>query len=56
MLSAALFGVQGKYYLFLPVANYYTPDGITLDQVGVEPTIKLDASQALDYVVGSLAD
>lgn len=55
MLSAAFFQVYGKYYLFLPIADYYTSDGKRLDQVGVEPDIPVEAESALDVAKQLLA-
>lgn len=55
MLSAAFFQVYGKYYLFLPIADYYTSDGKRLDQVGVEPDIPVEAESALDVARQLLA-
>lgn len=51
MLSAALFRVQGKYHLFLPIADYYNADLQRLDQVGVKPDIEVKADDALDHVL-----
>ena len=55
MLSAVLFQVYGKYYLFLPVADYYTSDSKRLDQVGVEPDVAVEAEKALDVAKQLLA-
>lgn len=54
MLSAAIFIVEGKYKLFLPVADFYTFDGKRLDQAGVEPDISVEPDQALNYVLENL--
>lgn len=54
MLSAALFQVKNKYYIFLPIADYYTSDFIRLDQIGVTPNIMVDQEKALDYVIENL--
>lgn len=47
MLAALPFVVSGKYMLLLPVADFYTHDGIRLDKVGVEPDIKVKSEDAL---------
>lgn len=51
MLSATIFQVQGKYHLFLPIADYYNADLQRLDQVGVKPDIEVKADDALDHVL-----
>jgi hypothetical protein len=51
MLSATLFQVQGKYHLFLPIADYYNAELQRLDQVGVKPDIEVKADAALDHVL-----
>lgn len=48
MLAASPFVVSGKYTLMLPVADFYTYDGIRLDKVGVDPDIKVKSEEALD--------
>ncbi|MCB0807495.1 MAG: hypothetical protein KDC05_17005, partial [Bacteroidales bacterium] len=54
MLSAAPVHVSGKYYLFMPIADYYTADGTRLDQQGVEPDIYVEPDKALPYVMNKL--
>ncbi|HDO26552.1 MAG TPA: hypothetical protein ENH02_00400, partial [Bacteroidetes bacterium] len=54
MLSATTVQVKGKYYIFLPIADFYTFDGIRIDQHGVEPDIKVKSQKALDYVLENL--
>lgn len=54
MLSAALFQIKNKYYIFLPIADYYTSDYFRLDQIGVTPNIIVDQEKALDYVIENL--
>lgn len=51
MLAATLFRIKGSYQLYIPIADYYTPEKERLDQVGVEPDIKVSADKALDYVL-----
>ncbi|MFA7687545.1 MAG: S41 family peptidase [Moheibacter sp.] len=51
MLSAAPFEISGKYKLFLPLADFYTYDGVRLDQVGVLPDIEIPSEQALGKVL-----
>lgn len=48
MLAASPFVVSGKYTLMLPIADFYTYDGIRLDKVGVSPDIKVRAEDALN--------
>lgn len=51
MLSAAPFQIFGKYKLILPIADFYTFDGIRLDQIGVAPDIETEPENALEKVV-----
>ena len=51
MLSAAMFDLSGKYKLFLPMADFYTFNGVRLDQVGVKPDIETESADALNKVL-----
>jgi hypothetical protein len=51
MLSATIIQLKDNFFLFLPIADYYTADKRRLDQVGVEPDIKIVADKALEYVL-----
>jgi len=51
MLSAANIHVMNNFYLFMAIADYYTPDKTRIDQVGVSPDIEVPADEALDYVI-----
>jgi peptidase S41-like protein len=48
MLAASPFVVSGKYVLMLPIADFYTYDGIRLDKVGVRPDIEVKSEEALN--------
>jgi hypothetical protein len=48
MLSATYFDISGKYKLVLPIADFYTYDGVRLDGVGVAPNIETTSENALD--------
>jgi hypothetical protein len=48
MLSACPFAVSGKYMLILPIADFYTSDGVRLDRVGVSPDIEVKSEDALN--------
>lgn len=48
MLSATLFDIYGKYKLFLPIADFYTYDGVRLEGIGVKPNIETTSENALD--------
>ncbi|MCF8307695.1 MAG: S41 family peptidase [Bacteroidales bacterium] len=50
MLSAVPLKITDKYYLFMPIADYYTNDGVRLEQKGVKPDIKIESQNALEYV------
>jgi C-terminal processing protease CtpA/Prc len=54
MLSASIFRVSDKYYIFLPIADYYTSDGQRLDQIGVEPNVIVNSEDALNFVIDNL--
>jgi hypothetical protein len=51
MLAASPFVVTGKYMLLLPIADFYTYDGVRLDRVGVEPDIAVKSDDALTKVL-----
>jgi len=51
MLSATAFQIFGKYKLILPIADFYTFDGIRLDQIGVAPNIETESENALIKVL-----
>lgn len=51
MLSAAPFEIQDKYTLFLPIADFYTYDGVRLDQIGVKPSIEVASYMALEKAI-----
>lgn len=48
MLAASPFTVSGKYTLMIPIADFYTYDGVRLDKVGVEPDIAVKSDDALN--------
>ena len=48
MLAATPFAVSGKYKLMIPIADFYTYDGIRLDKVGVMPNIEIKEEEALN--------
>lgn len=48
MLSACAFPMSGKYNIVLPVADFYTYDGVRLDRVGVQPDVAVAPEAALD--------
>ncbi len=47
MLAASPFVVSGKYTLMIPIADFYTADGVRLDRVGVAPDIEVKSEDAL---------
>ncbi len=51
MLAASPFVVSGKYMLILPIADFYTYDGIRLDRVGVKPDMEVKSEEALNKVL-----
>ena len=48
MLAASPFTVSGKYALMLPIADFYTYDGVRLDKVGVAPDVEVKSAEALN--------
>lgn len=48
MLSATYFNIHDKYKLFLPIADFYTYDGVRLEGIGVKPNIETKSDKALD--------
>jgi C-terminal processing protease CtpA/Prc len=54
MLSGKWFQVNENYKVFIPISDYQTADGDRLDKKGVQPDIKVDPNQALDYVLSEL--
>jgi len=51
MLAASPFVVSGKYMLMLPIADFYTYDGVRLDKVGVFPDIEVKSEDAENKVL-----
>jgi hypothetical protein len=47
MLAACPFEISGKYNVMLPLADFYTYDGVRLDKVGVTPNIEVKSEDAL---------
>ena len=48
MLAKTSFLISGKYLLDLPIADFYTCDGIRLDKVGVKPNVEIKSDDALN--------
>lgn len=48
MLAAFPYNVAGKYTVILPIADFYTFDGVRLDKVGVTPNIEVKSDEALE--------
>ncbi|WP_300354886.1 S41 family peptidase [Fluviicola sp.] len=46
MLAASPFFVERKYMLLIPIADFYTNDGVRLDKVGVSPDIEVKSEDA----------
>ena len=47
MLAASPYVVSGKYSLMIPIADFYTADGVRLDKVGVSPDVEVKSEDAL---------
>lgn len=48
MLSGTPFAISGKYKLFMPIADFYTYDGVRLEGMGVTPNIETPSENALN--------
>ena len=48
MLSADFFKIYDKYKLYIPIADFYTYDGVRLEGVGVKPNIETKSENALN--------
>ncbi len=51
MLSAYYFNIDDKYQLYLPIADFYTYDGLRLEGIGVTPNIETKSEKALDITL-----
>lgn len=51
MLSGYGFNIAHNFVLFLPMADYYTPEGTRIDMVGVKPNIEVLGKNALKHVM-----
>ncbi|MEN1726933.1 MAG: S41 family peptidase [Pseudomonadota bacterium] len=56
MLSAEHFPMDETFRLFVPVADYVTPELTRLDRVGVQPNIQVPAEQALERAMAWLQE
>jgi len=56
MLSGESFPIDETLRLFLPVADYVTPDLVRLDRRGVTPDIEVTGDRALDRALALLDD
>jgi hypothetical protein len=54
MLNAERFDLKSDFSVFVPTADYYTIDGLRIDQNGVEPNIKLEDEEPVEYVMKQL--
>jgi len=54
MLNAERFDLKSDFSVFVPTADYYTIDGLRIDQNGVEPNIKLEDEEPVEYVMNQL--
>lgn len=48
MLNGERFGLNGKFNLWMPTADYYTIDGNKIDKIGVTPNIAVEPDMALE--------
>jgi len=43
--------INSEYDIYLPVSEYYTAEGRSLNKIGIEPDIKVPGQDALNYVL-----
>jgi hypothetical protein len=55
MLAACPFDIAGKYSIMLPIADFYTFDGVRLDRVGVNPDVEVKSADALNKALELIA-
>ena len=48
MLSASPFVASGKFMLMIPIADFYTNDGVRLDKTGVTPDVLVKSDDAVN--------
>jgi C-terminal processing protease CtpA/Prc len=51
MLAALPFLIEGKYYLMIPIADFFTYDGVRLDKNGVFPNFEVKSEDALEKTI-----
>lgn len=56
MLAACPFAVSGKYSMMVPIADFYTADGVRLDRVGVIPDVTVKSDDALNKALDLIAN
>ncbi len=56
MLSQRPYDIQGKYHLFLPIADYFSLTSGRIEGVGVTPDIAVSADQALAKALAQSAE
>ena len=56
MLAASPFVVSEKYTLMVPIADFYTSDGIRLDRAGVSPDVEVMSDEALNKALEIISE
>lgn len=51
MLNGERFDLKSGFSVFVPTADYYTVDGLRIDQNGVEPDIELKDEKPVEYIL-----
>jgi hypothetical protein len=54
MLNGERFDLKSGFSVFIPTADYYTIDGFRIDQNGVDPNIKLEDEDPIEYIMSQL--
>ncbi|HPU46273.1 MAG TPA: S41 family peptidase [Bacteroidales bacterium] len=54
MLNGERFKLNRDFSLYVPTADYYTIDGLRIDQNGVTPNIELESEDPIEYIMKQL--
>ena len=46
--------INNEYEIYLPIADFYTADGKSLNKIGIEPDVKVSGDDAMKYILKTL--
>jgi C-terminal processing protease CtpA/Prc len=49
VMLAERISINNEYYIYLPVSEYYTEEGRSLNKIAIEPDIKVYGEDAMKY-------